>query len=135
MVTSAYCSGCGRRVELDDAGQCPRDHLRSMLRDVREGVAAPAPTAEKPAAVASAATAVATSSGLSSSHEFWSVVIGRSVVIVPVALVIAFGLWTGYESAVGTKMTPLMAALTSIGSLAMSVGTAFVWARMKGRKS
>jgi uncharacterized membrane protein len=67
-------------------------------------------------------------------HELLAQVIGKSVVIVPAAAVIAFGLWTGYESVAGVGVSVLEAILMSIGSLALTVGIAFVWAaRRHGR--
>ena len=131
-VSSAYCSGCGRRVDLSPDGECPQGHLRSMLRDVRKGVAAPvlgagAPKSRTPRGAA--ATAEPTRF-----QELLAQVIGKSVVIVPVAAVIAFGLWTGYESMAGTGASAVEAILMSVGSLALTVGLAFAWAARRGRR-
>jgi hypothetical protein len=103
-----------------------------MLRDVRDGevvvAAAPATTtgAPKPGAAAPF--------GQPASHELLSVVIGKAFVIVPLAAIVAFGLWTGYEQGVGSGMSAGFAILMSIGSLAGTVGLAFVWARLASRK-
>ncbi len=125
MGTSAQCSGCGRRVDLTSAGECPQGHLRSMLRDVRQGTApAPATTQENRPAV----RWTEPSAGMSRWHELLAEVIGKSVVIVPVAAIIAFGLWTGYEAVAGKGVSVLEAILTSVGSLALTIGLAFAWA-------
>lgn len=100
-----------------------------MQRDVREGVAAPprsaAPTVSAPPAL---------SGDPSRSHEVMAQVIGKSVVILPVAAIIAFGLWTGYESVAGTGVSVLGAILMSVASLAGTIGLAFVWASRRGNK-
>ncbi len=128
MSASAYCSGCGRRVDLTPTQECPQGHLRSMLRDVRQGVAAPRTAAAR----AQAAGPVAPPSEPSRWHELLAQVIGKSVVILPVAAVIAFGLWTGYESVAGEGVSVLTAILLSAASLAFTVGLAFVWAARRG---
>ena len=66
-------------------------------------------------------------------HEILAQIIGKSVVIVPVAAVIAFGLWTGYEAYAGQGVSVLGALLLSAGSLAFTVALAFVWASRRGR--
>jgi hypothetical protein len=96
-----------------------------MLRDVRLGTDA-LPT--KTAIRHPAARAPASVSPTSRRRDLLAQVIGKSVVIVPVAAVIAFGLWIGYESVAGRGVSVLMAILTSVGSLALTVGLAFVWA-------
>jgi len=133
VVVSAYCSGCGRRIELTAEEECPQGHLRSMLRDVRQGVAAPAATAGT-AAADRAPRATPLPVGPSRTHELLAQVLGKSIVIVPVAAIIAFGLWTGYESMAGTGASVLEAILMSVGSLVLTVGLAFVWASRRGRK-
>jgi len=102
-----------------------------MLRDVRQGVAAPAHTAIP---VGRTSRATSPPPETSRSHELFAQVIGKSVVIVPVAAIVAFGLWTGYESMAGTGASVLEAILMSAGSLALTVGIAFVWASRRGRK-
>ena len=131
MATSAYCGGCGRRVDLTRSGECPQDHLRRMLRDVRQGVAAPARAADP---ISRSPRRTPPPPDTSRSHELFAQVIGKSVVIVPVAAIVAFGLWTGYESMAGTGASVLEAILMSAGSLALTVGIAFVWASRRGRK-
>ena len=56
------------------------------------------------------------------------------MVIVPVAAIVAFGLWTGYESVAGKNVSVLNAILLSVGSLLVTVGGAFVWASLKRRR-
>jgi hypothetical protein len=102
-----------------------------MLRDVRQGSSAPA--TERPAG--RALSGEVTSEELSRRHELLAQVIGKSVVIVPAAAVLAFGLWTGYEAVAGQGVSLLQAILLSAGSLALTVGLAFVWAGLHGRGS
>ena len=96
-----------------------------MLRDVRQG-AAPAPAGTQDYRPAVRWTEP--SAGMSRWHELLAQVIGKSVVIVPVAAVVAFGLWTGYEAVAGKGVSVLEAVLMSVGSLALTIGLAFVWA-------
>ena len=102
-----------------------------MLRDVRQGVAAPVRAADS---ISRAPRGTPPPPETSRSHELFAQFIGKSVVIVPVAAIIAFGLWTGYESMAGTGVSVLGAILMSAGSLALTVGLAFVWASRRGRK-
>ena len=132
-VVSAYCSGCGRRIELTPAGECPQGHLRSMLRDVRQGVAAPAAPVGSSAAERAPRTTPPPVEP-SRAHELLAQVLGKAIVIVPAAVIIAFGLWTGYESVAGAGVSVLGAILMSVGSLVLTVGLAFVWASRRGRK-
>jgi len=132
VVVSAHCRGCGRRVDLTPEGECPQGHLRAMLRDVRQGVAAQ-PTSVPATGRVSRPNVASTDP--SRSHEILAQVIGKSVVIVPVAAVIAFGVWTGYESYAGRGVSVLGALLLSVASLLFTVGLAFVWAsRRNGRR-
>jgi len=62
-------------------------------------------------------------------------VIGKAFVWVPVAAIVAFALWTGYEQGVGSGMSVGAALLMSLGSLAITIGIAFAWAAMRRRKS
>jgi len=127
MSTNAQCSGCGRRVQLTDAGECPRGHARSMLRDVREGVL-PATVRQS---AATSARAVPAAERVASHDALLSQVLGKGIVIVPVALVVAFGVWTGYYQFPGS---PLVKLLFSVASLALTVGLAFLWAGIRRRR-
>ena len=92
MALTAYCAQCGRYVELSGAGECPNGHPRSALRDVREDRVLPAETRMRSGAAGPV-------SGAESYTDYNSVlaqVLGKSIVIIPVALIIAFGIWTGY---------------------------------------
>ena len=117
-VRNAYCSECATRVNLTSGGECPNGHPRSALRDVRDGevatVAAP-PAGGGP--------------NLSDSEEKTAWVIGKLVVVVPAAAVVAFGLWTGYAASMGLGMSNTAAWLSSIGSLALTGAcvAAIVW--------
>jgi hypothetical protein len=101
-----------------------------MLRDVRQRAAPPRTV--RPDVRAAEPVAMPGDSPLW--HELLAQVIGKAVVIVPVAAVIAFGLWTGYESVAGKGVSVLQAILLSVGSLALTVGIAFVWAARRGNK-
>jgi len=127
MPQGAHCSGCARRVQLTDSGECPHGHLRSMLRDVREGVE---PAVETPNAVSGPTTATSSER----SDEFLSVVLGRAFVLVPVAAILAFALWTGYLQGVDTGMSTGGAVMISIVSLVATIGGAYVWWLMARRK-
>jgi hypothetical protein len=121
MSKVAYCGGCGRYIQLTPQVECPAGHPRSELRDVREG---PLPSARSNHSVATAAQAVDHS-------DLIAQVIGKGVVLVPLALLSAFGIWTGYYQFPGS---PLMRLLMSIGSLGLTVGLAFLWYGMKRRR-
>lgn len=126
MAKVAMCSGCGRRVVLTPQGECPQGHLRSMLRDIRDGVEPPpvatvAPTPRPPAPAPSGDDLVAA-------------VLGKAVIIVPIVAIIAFALWTGYEESVGSGTSAWVALLLSVGSLALTIGGAVLWVGMRKRK-
>ncbi len=123
MPRYAHCSGCGRRVQLTADSECPNGHLRSMLRDIREGVL--------PADAPVAAGAPRSSGGDDDRGELVAKLIGRSIVIVPVAAIVAFGLWTGYEQGVGSGMSIGTAIMLSVVSLGATIGGAFVWSAMR----
>ena len=122
MAKVGYCSGCARRVALTAQGECPQGHLRSMLRDVRDGVEPPAApkveSAPKPPA--------------SEQHnELLMEIIGKSVVLVPLALLIAFALWTGYLQVVGSGGSKSIALWSSLGSVILTIGLVYLMSRRK----
>lgn len=128
MAKGAYCNGCARRVQLNDAGECPNGHLRSMLRDVRDNEVV---ASETPARAKDSAAPIPVHAP---SHELLSMVIGKAFVWVPIAAIVAFALWTGYEQGVGSGLSVGAALLMSLGSLAITVGIAFAWAAMRRRR-
>lgn len=130
-MQGAYCNGCGRRVQLNNAGECPQGHLRSMLRDVRQGVEA---EPVRPARASDTRRKAGAPIEQPPSHELLSAIIGKAFVIVPVAAIVAFGLWTGYEQGIGSGMSAGAAGLMSVGSLVITVGLAFAWAAFRRKR-
>ena len=121
MSKIAYCNGCGRYVQLTEVGEvCPAAHPRSELRDVREGVIEP------PREGAQGAQPYVDDGGLLAK------VIGNAVVLVPVGLVVAWGLWTGYEQ-FGPGMPIWQKLGMSVVSLVTTVALAFLFAGRRGR--
>ena len=115
MAKVAHCSGCGRYVELTADGECPDGHPRSSLRDVHEGSLAETPAVAKPPE-----PAVREDGGMLAQ------VIGKGIIIVPVALVIGWGLWSGYEQFSGSGMSVLAKLALSAGSLVLTFGLAYL---------
>jgi hypothetical protein len=112
-----YCSSCNRYVELID-GRCPAGHPRSELRDVHEGLLEQAPV------VGSARRSEYRDEGGIAAQ-----VLGKGVVIVPVALIVAWGLWSGFQE-FGPGMSFWAKLGWSVLSLAMTVGGAFMYTGM-----
>ena len=120
MPKIAYCNSCGRYVQLTEVGEvCPAAHPRSELRDVHEG-------------------ALETSREGTQSVPLYrdeggilAQVIGKAIVLVPVGLVVAWGLWTGYEQ-FGPGLSVWAKLGWSVLSLASTVGLAFLFARRRG---
>lgn len=126
MAKSAYCGGCGRRVTLTESGECPQGHIRSMLRDIREGEAPASPAQAAPARPVPAAPA-------DDQDDLVAGIIGKAVVFVPLALIVAFALWTGYLQMVESgHVSTWVAVLGSVGSLLGTVLLAVALAK-KGR--
>ena len=126
MSKNAYCSGCGSRVQLTDAGECPNGHPRSMLRDVQDGLAAPAP---KPVPAVHDEGA----SNLKPSEETAAKVIGNLIIIVPAAIVLVFAIWSSYAISIAMGFSKATSWLSSIGDLLMvGAGVWFVvWNRRR----
>jgi cation transporter-like permease len=102
-----------------------------MLRDVRSGAVVQAvgiPGSGAPPRTVTAPRFGTESPAPSRAHELFAQFIGKSVVLIPVAVIVAFGLWTGYESGAAQGLSVFEAAMISVGSLALTVGLAFVWA-------
>lgn len=60
-------------------------------------------------------------------------IIGKSIVLVPLALLVAFALWTGYEQVVGTGGSRTVAVLSSVGSVVVTIVVVWAMARRKKR--
>jgi hypothetical protein len=122
LAKVGYCGECGRYVELNAEGACPDGHPRSSLRDVREGCVAQAPV------VGQARAAEYHDEG-----GMLAQVIGKGIVIVPVALIIGWGLLTGFERARMSGISGGMALLYAVLALAATVLGAFVqsWRRRR----
>ena len=121
MAKVGYCSGCGRYVELTARDVCPAAHPRAQLRDVHEGRLETAPI------VGSRKTPAYDDGG-----GVLAQVIGKGIVLVPVGLIVGWGLWSGYEE-FGPGMSVLAKLGWSIFSLALTVGLAFLWSGMHRR--
>jgi hypothetical protein len=124
----AFCQECGRYVELGDAGVCAAGHPRSALRDVRSGTLRDAPGAaargaDAPGAAARGAKAARQTYG--DEIGIGARLLGWGIVVVPVGLLLAFALWTGYEQFSGGGVSPFMRVVYSVGSLALTGG--IVW--------
>jgi hypothetical protein len=126
MSKNAYCSGCGSRVQLTDAAECPNGHPRSMLRDVQEGLAVPAP---RPVAVVDDEGA----SNLKPSEEAAAKLIGQLIIIVPAAIVLVFAIWSSYAISIALGFSKTASWLSSIGDLLLvGAGVWFVvWNRRR----
>ena len=119
MAQVGYCNECGHYVELTPQGECPEGHPRSALRGVHEGVLpeAPAPSS------APAKPAAAQPERPDGEIGLFAQVLGKSIIIVPVALIVAWGMWTGYEQFSGPVIVRLA---LSAGSLLLTVGVTFI---------
>jgi hypothetical protein len=131
MPKTAFCSGCNRYVQLSPEGECREGHPRSALRDVREGtlqsapvvrtaVAAPAPSAELAA--------------IASYDNIFAKLAGKAIIIVPVALIVGWGIWSGMAEFDGSGMSWFTKLLWSLGSLALTVGGVFFFAGLHKRR-
>jgi len=114
-----YCGECGSYVVLTERGTCPNGHPRSSLRGVREGS-----LAETPAVAHPRRPEYHDDGGLLAQ------VIGKGIIIVPVALVIGWGMWTGYEQFSGSGMSVLAKVALSFGSLVLTFGVTFMLVAM-----
>lgn len=119
MAMVGYCGECGSYVLLTERGTCPNGHPRSSLRGVREGSLAEVP------AVAHAHRPVYRDEG-----GLLAQVLGKGIVIVPIALVVGWGMWTGYEQFSGSGMSVVAKLALSFGSLVLTFGGTYVWVAM-----
>jgi hypothetical protein len=115
LARLGYCGECGRYVELTPDGACPDGHPRSSLRDVREGCVAQAP-----------AVGTANAAAYHDEGGMLAQVLGKGIIIVPVALIVGWGLWTGYEQFGGSGMSVGQKLLYSALSLVATVVATFV---------
>jgi len=126
MAKIAYCSGCGRYIELTYTGECPEGHPRSALRDVREGTLASAPSVR--------VATVGPTAEEAAFREFespFAKIVGRAIIIVPIVAVLGFGLVTGMVPVPGFGMSLWERLGWSVFSLAMTVGGAFFFVRLR----
>jgi len=109
-----YCGGCGRYVQLtEQGGVCPAAHPRSELRDVHEGYL------ESPRE-GSASTPLYRDEG-----GILAQVIGKGIVFVPIGLIVAWALWTGYEQ-FGPGLSVWAKLGWSVFSLVLTVAGSFM---------
>lgn len=94
-----------------------------MLRDIRDGVEPPPAPRQVPAPSSPAAPR---------HDELWMGIIGKSIVLIPLALLIALALWTGYLQVVGTGGSKTVAVLSSVGSVVAMIVA--VWALSRRKK-
>ena len=125
MSRIAYCSGCGRYVELTYQDECPEGHPRSALRDVREGTLASAPRAS-----ASANAPTAEEAAFQIQNNVAVKAVGIAIIAVPVTLVLAWGLWSGMAEFGDGMSWPAKLGLSAV-SLVATVGLAFLMYRRK----
>jgi hypothetical protein len=121
MPRIAFCSGCGRYIQLTLEGECREGHPRSALRDVREGTLDAAPVVGVAAPVCTAEEAT-----FREYDSLLAKVVGKAIIIIPVTLVLAFGLWTGMVQLPGFHMSIWARLGWSVFSLVMTVGGAFL---------
>lgn len=126
MARIGYCSECGRYVRVTAEGACENSHPRSALRDVREGPLAEAPVAAAAPAETPADATFREDGGLAAQ------ILGKAIVLVPIALVVAWGLWTGYEQFPG--MPPMVRIGLSAGSLVLTFLVAWIWFGLRKRR-
>jgi hypothetical protein len=127
MARVGYCGECGRYVELTAQGECPVGHPRSSLRDVREGSLAEAPAVARARADREREVAETSDPALGAGAGVLAKVIGWGIVIVPVALVVGWGLWAGYEEAASNGASGWTALGISAGSLVVTSVATFAW--------
>jgi hypothetical protein len=125
MAMVGYCGECGSYVVLTERGMCPNGHPRSSLRGVREG-----PLPEAPAAAATHSHRDPHRDAYRDEGGLLAQVIGKSIVIVPIALIVGWGVWTGYEQFSGSGMSMLAKLALSFGSLVLTFGGAYLWTAM-----
>ena len=101
-----------------------------MLRDVREGILEAAPVARPAAAPAPSAELAA----IASYDNVFAKVAGKAIIIAPVALILAWGIWSGMAEFGGSGMSWIAKLFWSLFSLALTVGGAFFYAGFHKRR-
>jgi hypothetical protein len=130
MPKTAFCSGCNRYVQLTPEGECREGHARSNLRDVREGTLASTPVV-KPAASPAPSPELA---AIASYDNIFAKLAGKAIIIVPIAVVLWWGIWSGMAEFDGSGMSWMAKLGWSVGSLVVTVGGVFFWARIRKRR-
>jgi hypothetical protein len=125
----AYCSGCSRYVELTADGVCASGHPRSALRDVRTGPL-PAAAVVRPAGALGVREPAPTyrddEPRSAEPNMIVARLLGWGIVVVPVSLILGWGIWTGMAQFSGSFATKFA---LSIGSILLTVGGAFLFTR------
>jgi hypothetical protein len=123
MPMIGFCSGCNRFVQLSLHGECPHGHPRSRLRNVRDGLLSDMPVAKTPVHPRSAEQAA-----LAAHDSIYAKVAGKAIIILPVAVVLAWGIWSGMEQFSGSNISFVAKLGWALLSLAMTIGGAFLLA-------
>lgn len=131
MARVGYCGECGRYVELTAQGECPFGHPRSSLRDIRRGSLTEAPAVAKARVDREREAAETPDPALGAGAGALARVIGWGIVIVPVALVVGWGLWAGYAEAMSHGASGWTALGISAGSLLVTGVVTFAWAYIR----
>lgn len=136
MPQNAYCQECSTRVTLTEAGACPNGHPRSALRDVREGAAAQAPAAPAAPVTVGGIEVVpgGSSTKLTAKTGLASEIIGKGIVLIPLALILVIGLWTGYAGSRAEGLSPVLSWLSAIGSLVLTGLVVVVLAKRRRKR-
>ncbi len=129
-MKNAYCGECATRVMLAENGECENGHPRSALRDVQDG---PIASVTQPRVRVAAGLPVEGGPNLKASEETAAKLMGRLIIIVPLAIVIAFALWSSYAISLQFGMSKTSAWLSSVGDLLLvGLGVWFaVWNRRR----
>jgi len=131
MPKTAFCSGCNRYVQLSPEGECREGHPRSALRDVREGTLQSAPAVRATAAAPAPSAELA---AIASYDNIFAKLAGKAIIVAPVALILAWGIWSGMAEFGGSGMSWIAKLFWSLFSLALTVGGAFFWAGLHKRR-
>ncbi|MDR3686020.1 MAG: hypothetical protein P4L93_03550 [Coriobacteriia bacterium] len=131
MPRTAFCSSCNRYVQLSPEGECTEGHPRSALRDVREGSLQSAPDLRTAASTAMPSAELA---AIASYDNIFAKLAGKAIIIAPVALILAWGIWSGMAEFGGSGMSWIAKLFWSLFSLLLTVGGAFLYAGLHKRR-